>query len=96
MLLLLLSSRVSILFEDVQAQTGIEPAAQQYLFLGHPLILEPSMKIVNLPPTTPDRPIILISRHPEKLVGHPYKERTVIINVFFLCVCVFLIPMPSL
>uniref|UniRef100_A0A671LPP1 Inhibitor of nuclear factor kappa-B kinase subunit epsilon-like n=1 Tax=Sinocyclocheilus anshuiensis TaxID=1608454 RepID=A0A671LPP1_9TELE len=65
---------VSILFEDVQAQTGIELAAQQYLFLGHPLILEPSMKVVNLPLTTPDRPIILISRRPEKLVGHPYKE----------------------
>uniref|UniRef100_A0A8C1L0H2 Inhibitor of nuclear factor kappa B kinase subunit epsilon n=1 Tax=Cyprinus carpio TaxID=7962 RepID=A0A8C1L0H2_CYPCA len=65
---------VSIFFEDVQAQTGIEPAAQQYLFLGHPLILEPSMKIVNLPNTTPDRPIILISRRPEKLVGPPYKE----------------------
>uniref|UniRef100_A0A9J8A4T8 Inhibitor of nuclear factor kappa B kinase subunit epsilon n=1 Tax=Cyprinus carpio carpio TaxID=630221 RepID=A0A9J8A4T8_CYPCA len=67
-------SEVSIFFEDVQAQTGIEPAAQQYLFLGHPLILEPSMKIVNLPNTTPDRPIILISRRPEKLVGPPYKE----------------------
>ncbi len=34
-----------ILFEDVQAQTGIEPAAQQYLFQGHPLILEPSSKV---------------------------------------------------
>uniref|UniRef100_A0A8C1E6H3 Inhibitor of nuclear factor kappa B kinase subunit epsilon n=2 Tax=Cyprinus carpio TaxID=7962 RepID=A0A8C1E6H3_CYPCA len=79
---------VSIFFEDVQAQTGIEPAAQQYLFLGHPLILEPSMKIVNLPNTTPDRPIILISRRPEKLVGPPYKERTVIICFFCVCVCV--------
>uniref|UniRef100_A0A672RRY3 Inhibitor of nuclear factor kappa-B kinase subunit epsilon-like n=1 Tax=Sinocyclocheilus grahami TaxID=75366 RepID=A0A672RRY3_SINGR len=65
---------VSIFFEDVQTQTGIEPAAQQYLFQGHPLILEPSMKVVNLPPTTPDRPIILISRRPEKLVGYPYRE----------------------
>uniref|UniRef100_A0A8C2A0B5 Inhibitor of nuclear factor kappa B kinase subunit epsilon n=1 Tax=Cyprinus carpio TaxID=7962 RepID=A0A8C2A0B5_CYPCA len=65
---------VSVFFEDVQAQTGIEPAAQQYLFQGHPLILEPSMKVENLPPTTPDHPIILISRKPEKLVGHPYRE----------------------
>lgn len=65
---------LSIFFEDVQAQTGIEPAAQQYLFQGHPLILEPSMKVVNLPPTSPDRPIILISRLPERLVGHPYRE----------------------
>ncbi|KAI2659231.1 Inhibitor of nuclear factor kappa-B kinase subunit epsilon [Labeo rohita] len=65
---------VSIFFEDVQSQTGIEPAAQQYLFQGHPLVLEPSMKVVNLPPTTPERPIILISRRPEKLVGYPYRE----------------------
>ncbi|KAG1949472.1 inhibitor of nuclear factor kappa-B kinase subunit epsilon [Pimephales promelas] len=65
---------VSIFFEDVQAQTGIEPAAQQYLFQGHPLILEPSMKVVNLPPTSPDHPIILISRRPEKLGGYPYRE----------------------
>lgn len=65
---------VSIFFEDVQAQTGIEPAVQQYLYQGHPLILEPSMKVVNLPPTSPDRPIILISRRPEKLVGLPYRE----------------------
>uniref|UniRef100_A0A8C2E579 Inhibitor of nuclear factor kappa B kinase subunit epsilon n=1 Tax=Cyprinus carpio TaxID=7962 RepID=A0A8C2E579_CYPCA len=64
---------VSVFFEDVQAQTGIEPAAQQYLFQGHPLILEPSMK-VDLPCTTADRPIILISRRPENLVGHPYRE----------------------
>ncbi|RXN22400.1 inhibitor of nuclear factor kappa-B kinase subunit epsilon isoform X1 [Labeo rohita] len=32
------------------------------------------MKVVNLPPTTPERPIILISRRPEKLVGYPYRE----------------------
>jgi len=77
---LLFSSRVSIFFEDVQAQTGIEPAAQQYLFQGHPLILEPSMKVVNLPPTSPDHPIILISRRPEKLGGYPYRERKDTIN----------------
>nr|ALC74334.1 IKKepsilon [Ctenopharyngodon idella] len=65
---------VSIFFEDVQAQTGIEPAAQQYLFQGHPLVLETNMKVLNLPPTSPDRPIILISRKPEKLLGHPYRE----------------------
>ncbi|KAI7795038.1 inhibitor of nuclear factor kappa-B kinase subunit epsilon [Triplophysa rosa] len=65
---------VSIFFEDVQVQTGIEPEFQQYLFQGHRLILEPSMKVVNLPPTSPDRPIILISRQPEKLVGLQYRE----------------------
>lgn len=65
---------VSIFFEDVQAQTGIEPAAQQYLFQGHPLILEPSMKVVNLPYTSSDNPMILISRRLEKLIGYPFRE----------------------
>ncbi|XP_056324124.1 inhibitor of nuclear factor kappa-B kinase subunit epsilon [Danio aesculapii] len=65
---------VSIFFEDVQAQTGIEPAAQQYLFQGHPLILDPSMKVVNLPHTSSDNPMILISRRLEKLIGYPFEE----------------------
>ncbi|KAA0707755.1 Inhibitor of nuclear factor kappa-B kinase subunit epsilon [Triplophysa tibetana] len=65
---------VSIFFEDVQIQTGIEPEFQQYLFQGHRLTLEPSMKVINLPSTSPDRPIILISRRLEKLVGLQYRE----------------------
>ncbi|KAL7843514.1 hypothetical protein AOLI_G00250260 [Acnodon oligacanthus] len=64
----------SIFFEEVQIQTGIEPEFQQYLFQGHPLPLEPSMKVVNLPPTTPDRPIFLLSRRPEKITALPLKE----------------------
>ncbi|KAI4884833.1 hypothetical protein NFI96_021012 [Prochilodus magdalenae] len=64
----------SIFFEEVQAQTGIEPEFQQYLFQGHALPLEPSMKVVNLPPTTPDRPIFLLSRRPEKIVPLSLKE----------------------
>ncbi|XP_067287809.1 inhibitor of nuclear factor kappa-B kinase subunit epsilon isoform X2 [Pseudorasbora parva] len=65
---------VSVFFEDVQAQTGIETAGQQYLFQGHPLILDPMMKVLNLPPTSPDRPIILISRRQEKIIEPPYRE----------------------
>ncbi|XP_072521818.1 inhibitor of nuclear factor kappa-B kinase subunit epsilon [Salminus brasiliensis] len=64
----------SIFFEEVQAQTGIEPDVQQFFFQGHPLPLEPSMKVVNLPPTTPDRPIFLLSRRPEKMAVQPPKE----------------------
>ncbi|XP_005172929.2 inhibitor of nuclear factor kappa-B kinase subunit epsilon isoform X1 [Danio rerio] len=65
---------VSIFFEDVQAQTGIEPAAQQYLFQGHPLILDPSMKVVNIPHTSSDKPMILISRRLERIIGYPFEE----------------------
>uniref|UniRef100_A0A3B4BWZ3 Protein kinase domain-containing protein n=1 Tax=Pygocentrus nattereri TaxID=42514 RepID=A0A3B4BWZ3_PYGNA len=64
----------SIFFEEVQIQTGIEPEFQKYLFQGHPLPLEPCMKVVNLPPTTPDRPIFLLSRRPEKIAALPIKE----------------------
>uniref|UniRef100_A0AAR2IYH1 Protein kinase domain-containing protein n=1 Tax=Pygocentrus nattereri TaxID=42514 RepID=A0AAR2IYH1_PYGNA len=60
----------SIFFEEVQIQTGIEPEFQKYLFQGHPLPLEPCMKVVNLPPTTPDRPIFLLSRRPEKIARY--------------------------
>ncbi|XP_023688151.2 inhibitor of nuclear factor kappa-B kinase subunit epsilon [Paramormyrops kingsleyae] len=64
----------AIFFEEVQRQTKISPEFQQYLFQGHSLILEPSMKVVNFPPTTPGRPIFLLSRRPEKIVGLTYKE----------------------
>ncbi|XP_036415174.1 inhibitor of nuclear factor kappa-B kinase subunit epsilon isoform X2 [Colossoma macropomum] len=63
-----------IFFEEVQIRTGIEPEFQQYLFQGHPLPLEPSMKVINLPSTTPDRPIFLLSRRPEKIAALPLKE----------------------
>ncbi|TRY93379.1 hypothetical protein DNTS_032871 [Danionella cerebrum] len=65
---------VSVLLEDVQAQTGIQPAAQRFFFQGHPIILEASLKVVNLPPTRSDQPLILISRRQEKAVAQPYKE----------------------
>ncbi|XP_066528016.1 inhibitor of nuclear factor kappa-B kinase subunit epsilon isoform X2 [Hoplias malabaricus] len=64
----------SIFFEEVQVQTGIEPEFQQFLFEGHPLPLDPSMKVINLPHTTADRPIFLLSRRPEKIAAPPLKE----------------------
>ncbi|KAL4622411.1 inhibitor of nuclear factor kappa-B kinase subunit epsilon isoform X1 [Arapaima gigas] len=64
----------SIFFEEVERQTQVSREFQQYFFLGHSLMLEPSMKVVNFPPTTPDRPIFLVSRRPEKTVGLLHKE----------------------
>uniref|UniRef100_A0A8C9QPD9 Inhibitor of nuclear factor kappa B kinase subunit epsilon n=1 Tax=Scleropages formosus TaxID=113540 RepID=A0A8C9QPD9_SCLFO len=64
----------SIFFDEVEKQTQVSTECQQYFFQGHSLILEPSMKVVSFPPTTPDRPIFLISRCPEKTVGLLYKE----------------------
>lgn len=66
-----------VLFEEVHAQTGIGAEMQQYLFQGHPLILgdEPSMKVINLPPTSAERPIFLLSRRAEKIAVLPPRER---------------------
>lgn len=64
----------SSLFEEVQAQTGIEVDHQRYQFQGHPLNLDPSMKVVNLPPNTAERPLFLISRRAEKIAALPPRE----------------------
>ncbi|KAF5899467.1 inhibitor of nuclear factor kappa-B kinase subunit epsilon, partial [Clarias magur] len=65
---------VSVFFDEVQDQTGIGAEMQQYLFQGHPLILESSMKVINLPPTTAKRPIFLLSRKAEKIAALPPRE----------------------
>ncbi|KAF7693340.1 inhibitor of nuclear factor kappa-B kinase subunit epsilon [Silurus meridionalis] len=67
-------STIAVFFEEVQAHTGIEAEKQHYLFQGHPLILEPSMKLINLPPTSAERPIFLLSRRAEKIAVLPPKE----------------------
>ncbi|KAI5614420.1 inhibitor of nuclear factor kappa-B kinase subunit epsilon, partial [Silurus asotus] len=67
-------STVAVFFEEVQAHTGIGAEKQHYLFQGHPLILEPSMKLINLPPTSAERPIFLLSRRAEKIAVLPPKE----------------------
>ncbi|TTA83861.1 Inhibitor of nuclear factor kappa-B kinase subunit epsilon [Bagarius yarrelli] len=65
---------VSVFFDEVQTYTGIGAEMQQYLFQGHPLILEPSMKVINLPATSEDRPIFLLSRKAEKISALPPSE----------------------
>ncbi|XP_031423695.1 inhibitor of nuclear factor kappa-B kinase subunit epsilon isoform X2 [Clupea harengus] len=64
----------SVFFEEVQAQTGVDVELQWYLHQGHPLLLEPGMKVVNLPPTTPQRPLLLLSRRPDKIKEHTYRQ----------------------
>ncbi|KAG5835311.1 inhibitor of nuclear factor kappa-B kinase subunit epsilon [Anguilla anguilla] len=59
----------SIFFKEVQKQTGLVPELQQYMFHGHELLLPPSMQVVSFPPTSPDRPLFLISKQPEKTIG---------------------------
>uniref|UniRef100_A0A3Q3LP77 Inhibitor of nuclear factor kappa B kinase subunit epsilon n=1 Tax=Mastacembelus armatus TaxID=205130 RepID=A0A3Q3LP77_9TELE len=65
---------VSIFFEEVASQTGIEVQQQHLLYLGHELPLESNMKVVNLPHTSPARPLVLFSYGPESNTSLPFRE----------------------
>nr|XP_057911606.1 inhibitor of nuclear factor kappa-B kinase subunit epsilon [Doryrhamphus excisus]XP_057911607.1 inhibitor of nuclear factor kappa-B kinase subunit epsilon [Doryrhamphus excisus] len=65
---------VTVFFEEVASQTGIDVPYQQLLYLGHELPLEGGMKVVNLPNTTRDRPLILVSHRPETNSSLPFRE----------------------
>ncbi|XP_073324645.1 inhibitor of nuclear factor kappa-B kinase subunit epsilon [Pagrus major] len=65
---------VSAFFEEVASQTGIGVQLQHLLYLGHDLPLEGSMKVVNLPSTSPARPLILLSFGLEANTSLPFRE----------------------
>nr|XP_043880712.1 inhibitor of nuclear factor kappa-B kinase subunit epsilon isoform X3 [Solea senegalensis]XP_043880713.1 inhibitor of nuclear factor kappa-B kinase subunit epsilon isoform X3 [Solea senegalensis] len=65
---------VSSFFEEVASQTGIEVQQQHLLYLGHELPLEGNMKVVNLPRTSPTRPLLLLSYRPEANISLPFRE----------------------
>ncbi|XP_042356811.1 inhibitor of nuclear factor kappa-B kinase subunit epsilon isoform X2 [Plectropomus leopardus] len=65
---------VSVFFEEVASQTGMAVQLQHLLYLGHDLPLEGNMKVVNLPRTSPTRPLILLSFEPEANTSLPYRE----------------------
>lgn len=64
----------AIFCEEVASQTGVGLEQQHFLFLGHDLSLEGSMKVVNFPSTSPSQPLLLLSRTPETHAGLPFKE----------------------
>ena len=70
--------RVSVFFEEVASQTGVGVQQQHLLYLGHDLPLEGNMKVVNLPRTSPARPLILLSYAPEANTSPPFRERKTI------------------
>ncbi|KAM6946795.1 inhibitor of nuclear factor kappa-B kinase subunit epsilon isoform 1-T2 [Lycodopsis pacificus] len=65
---------VSMFFEEVMSQTGIAVQLQHLLYLGHKLPMEGNMKVVNLPHTSHDRPLILLSDGPEENTSLPFRE----------------------
>lgn len=67
--------RLSVFFEEVASQSGLRVQEQHFLYLGHDLPLEGNMKVVNLPHTSPARPLILLSNGPESKSSLPFRER---------------------
>ncbi|XP_056129442.1 inhibitor of nuclear factor kappa-B kinase subunit epsilon isoform X2 [Lampris incognitus] len=65
---------VSVFFEEVASQTGVAVQKQHWLYMGHDLLLEKNMKVINLPPTSLSQPLILLSQGPDTNVSLPYKE----------------------
>ncbi|XP_028652526.1 inhibitor of nuclear factor kappa-B kinase subunit epsilon [Erpetoichthys calabaricus] len=65
---------VSIFMDEVFAQTKVRPQSQHYLFEGHPLLLDSSMKVDSLPPTASDKPLFLYSWEYERPTGVLYRE----------------------
>lgn len=66
---------MSAFFEEVASHTGIGVQLQHLLYLGHDLPLEGSMKVVNLPSTSPTQPLILLSYGLEANNSLPFRER---------------------
>ncbi|KAM9408570.1 inhibitor of nuclear factor kappa-B kinase subunit epsilon [Pholidichthys leucotaenia] len=50
---------ISVFMEEVASQTGLGVQQQHLSYLGHDLPLEGSMKVVNLPHTSPSQPLIV-------------------------------------
>ncbi|XP_047440024.1 inhibitor of nuclear factor kappa-B kinase subunit epsilon [Mugil cephalus] len=65
---------VSVFYEEVASQTGIGVQHQHLMYLGHELLLEGNMKMVNLPRTSPSQPLILLSYAPEANTSLPFRE----------------------
>ncbi|CAN9512323.1 unnamed protein product [Ophioblennius macclurei] len=65
---------ISMFFEEVASQTGTDIQQQRLLYLGHDLPLEGSMKVVNLPSTSPSQPLILLSSSPQANSSLPFRE----------------------
>ncbi|XP_075880513.1 inhibitor of nuclear factor kappa-B kinase subunit epsilon isoform X2 [Nelusetta ayraudi] len=65
---------ISAFFEEVASQTGAGAQLQHLQYLGHDLPLEAGMKVVNLPCTSPERPLTLLSYRLEANNSLPCRE----------------------
>lgn len=85
MLISNLPFRISAFFEEVASQTGVGAELQHLQYLGHDLPLEAGMKVVNLPCTSPERPLTLLSYRLDASNSLPCRERKSVTDTMSLC-----------
>lgn len=65
---------VAIFLEAVCEQTGVAPPDQEYLFEGHPCVLEPGLSAQHIVHTTASSPLALFSEASESPPGLTFRD----------------------
>lgn len=69
------SSRIAIFLEAVYEQTNVPPKHQEYLFEGHPCVLDPSLSAQHIAHTAASSPLILFSMASDAPKGLAFRDR---------------------
>ncbi|XP_028924172.1 inhibitor of nuclear factor kappa-B kinase subunit epsilon [Ornithorhynchus anatinus] len=64
----------AVFLESVFKQTNIAPDHQEYLFEGHPCLLEPSLPAQHLVKTSASSPLTLLSVEPKSPLGLTFRD----------------------
>ncbi|CAO2636800.1 Inhibitor of nuclear factor kappa-B kinase subunit epsilon [Lemmus lemmus] len=67
-------SRIAIFLEAVYEQTNVPPKHQEYLFEGHPCVLDPSLSAQHIAPTAASSPLILFSMANDAPKGMAFRD----------------------
>ncbi|XP_058131101.1 inhibitor of nuclear factor kappa-B kinase subunit epsilon isoform X2 [Dasypus novemcinctus] len=73
---------IAIFLEAVYEQTSVAPRHQEYLFEGHPRMLEPSLSAQHIAHTTASRPLALYSAASTTPTGLAFRDPTLDIPKF--------------
>ncbi|CAO2636801.1 Inhibitor of nuclear factor kappa-B kinase subunit epsilon [Lemmus lemmus] len=67
-------SMIAIFLEAVYEQTNVPPKHQEYLFEGHPCVLDPSLSAQHIAPTAASSPLILFSMANDAPKGMAFRD----------------------
>lgn len=65
---------IAIFLEAVYEQTNVPPKHQEYLFEGHPCVLESSLSVQHIAPTTASSPLVLFSMASDTPKGLTFRD----------------------